>query len=164
MDIGGTAGAVAEPWLLEAPSVFQFPEQIADNGGAAGEPAPESGPVATVPKRFRICQHCLTCGHKMRKGPFKEHHKQFLASGGGQSALYERSSSVLSRGRTKKTLSESSAGNANVSETQIIEGGVNLSRLTSSSSGVSSFFCFCSLIATYHMYATAVHAAYEATA
>lgn len=72
---------------------------------------------------------------------------------------------MLSRGRTKKTLSESSAGNANVSETQIIEGGVNLSRLTSSSSGVSSFFFyFCSLIATYHMYATAVHAAYEATA
>ena len=83
MDIGSTAGAVAEPWLLEAPSVFQFPEQIADNGGAAGEPAPESGPVATVPKRFRIFQHCLTCGHKMRKGPFKEHHKQVLASGGG---------------------------------------------------------------------------------
>ena len=163
MDIGGTAGAVAEPWLLEAPSVFQFPEQIADNGGAAGEPAPESGPVATVPKRFRICQHCLTCGHKMRKGPFKEHHKQFLASGGGAvCTVREELKRVVKRPNEKNAIRK--FGGECVSETQIIEGGVNLSRLTSSSSGVSRFFCFCSLIATYHMYATAVHAAYEATA
>ena len=163
MDIGGTAGAVAEPWLLEAPSVFQFPEQIADNGGAAGEPAPESGPVVTVPKRFRICQHCLTCGHKMRKGPFKEHHKQFLASGGGAvCTVREELKRVVKRPNEKNAIRK--FGGECVSETQIIEGGVNLSRLTSSSSGVSSFFCFCSLIATYHMYATAVHAAYEATA
>ena len=139
MDIGGTAGAVAEPWLLEAPSVFQFPEQIADSGGAAGEPAPESGPVATVPKRFRICQHCLTCGHKMRKGPFKEHHKQFLASGGGAvCTVREELKRVVKRPNEKNAIRK--FGGECVSETQIIEGGVNLSRLTSSSSGVSSFF------------------------
>ena len=58
--------------------------------------------------------------------------------GGGQSAPYERSSILWSRGRRQKTRSESSAGSANASGTQIIQGAVNLSHLASSRLGVGS--------------------------
>ena len=75
----------------------------------------------------------------MRKGPFKEHHKQFLASGGGAvCTVREELKRVVKRPNEKNAIRK--FGGECVSETQIIEGGVNLSRLTSSSSGVSSFF------------------------
>ena len=104
VDIGGTAGAMAVPWLLEAPSVFEFPGQIAENGGAGSQAAPEGVPVATVAKRSRICQHCFTCGHKMRVGPFKDH-KQFLASGrGAVCTLREDLKRVVQRPKEKNAI------------------------------------------------------------
>ena len=90
--IGGTTGAMAEPWILEAPSVFQFPEQVAENGGAGGQATPEGGPVAVVAKRSRICQHCLTCGHKMRMGPFKRQPRALFGIRGGDSLHLTRGS------------------------------------------------------------------------
>ena len=31
VDIGGTSGAMAKPWLLGGPLAFQFPEQIVED-------------------------------------------------------------------------------------------------------------------------------------
>ena len=110
----------------------------------------------------------------MRKGPFKEHHKQFLASGGGAvCTVREELKRVVKRPNEKNAIRKfggecECVGDADhrggCKSVPSNKGGVNLSRLTSSSSGVSSFVCFCSLIATYYMYATAVHTVYEATA
>lgn len=74
---------MAEPWVLGAPSAFKFPEPMVESPGAGGQAAQDDGPAAIATKRSRICQHCIACGHKMRVGPYKDHHKQFLAQGKG---------------------------------------------------------------------------------
>ena len=69
MDVGGTAGAMAEPWALGAPSAFRFPEPMLESQGAGEQAAQDGGPGTMATKRSRIRQHGITCGHIMRVGP-----------------------------------------------------------------------------------------------
>lgn len=97
MDVQGGAAAPAEPWLPSAPADFSLPPQMdiaGENsglpqgaaGGAAGAADVAGAAGATAPTaRPRSAQMCRTCGHKMRVGPFKRYHTQFLSAAGGSS-------------------------------------------------------------------------------
>ena len=87
------------------------------------------------------------------------HAKRFQMApsrGGGQSAPYERTSIVLSRGWRQKTQSECYAGSTNASGTQIIQGAINLSDLASSRTGVGRVRGFGFVLMLRRMCATAV--------
>jgi len=99
MDVQGRAAAPAEPWITPAPSDFSFPPQMAEVGGSSGssqgaaagaagaDGAPGIGAAGATAhsSRPRAAQMCRTCGHKMRVGPFKRYHTQFLAATSGAS-------------------------------------------------------------------------------
>lgn len=104
MDVQGPAAAPAQPWLPPAPAGFSFPPQMVEVGGSgsssqgavagaagavgAADPVGVAGSGTTAggaAPRVRNPQVCRTCGHKMRVGPFKRYHTQFLASAAGSS-------------------------------------------------------------------------------
>ena len=101
IDVEGPAGAAARAWLVGAPSGFQFPNELGSEGGplsgggvdvlpvfsgssADTQPVSSSGVNA---QSSRCAQHCLNCGHKMRVGPYKRYHTQFLNGKGSASSV-----------------------------------------------------------------------------
>lgn len=99
IDVEGPAGAPARAWLVEAPSSSQIPNRLGSedgpvSGGSVGVQPVSSGSADAQPvssssvdaQSSRCAQHCLDCGHKMRVGPYKRHHTQFLSAKGSASS------------------------------------------------------------------------------
>ena len=87
-------------------------------------------------KRSRIRQHCIPCGHNMRVGPQKCHNTCFGTREGGSLHLTDITQSRSQEAEGAKTSPKSSTGSEIAWVAQTTQGAVNMSLLTSSSTGV----------------------------